>query len=150
MKLKNAAQATACVGDSTRVDTTVAIELAASWKPLMKSKISATTTMSATTVNTARSRASARLRDSAVTFPDISFQIGLHYRLARGPATRVTREVFNRPHCQPDEQRDAEHRAHEERELARVGLIGRRGLGHGGPVSTGMAGSWAHSNQPGS
>jgi hypothetical protein len=50
----------------------------------------------------------------------------------------------------PDEQRDAEHRAHEERKLARVGLIGRRGLGHGGPVSTGMAGSWLHSNQPGS
>ena len=29
-------------------------------------------------------------------------------------------------------------------------LHGRRGLGHGGPVSTGMAGSWPHSNQPGS
>ena len=26
----------------------------------------------------------------------------------------------------------------------------RRGLGHGGPVSTGMAGSWPHSSQPGS
>src|SRR5262249_1229986 len=34
-KLKNAAQTTALPGDSTRVDTTVAIELAASWKPLM-------------------------------------------------------------------------------------------------------------------
>jgi hypothetical protein len=33
-KLKNAAQTTATRGDSTRVDTTVAIELAASWKPL--------------------------------------------------------------------------------------------------------------------
>ena len=33
-KLKNAAQTTAVRGDSTRVDTTVAIELAASWKPL--------------------------------------------------------------------------------------------------------------------
>jgi hypothetical protein len=32
--LKNAAQATATRGDRTRVDTTVAIELAASWKPL--------------------------------------------------------------------------------------------------------------------
>ena len=42
-KLKNAAQTTALPGDSTRVDTTVAIELAASWKPLMKSKTSATT-----------------------------------------------------------------------------------------------------------
>ena len=30
MKLKNAAQATACMGDRTRVDTTVAMELAAS------------------------------------------------------------------------------------------------------------------------
>ena len=36
-KLKNAAQITASRGDSTRVDTTVAIELAASWKPLTKS-----------------------------------------------------------------------------------------------------------------
>ena len=34
-KLKNAAQMTALPGDSTRVETTVAIELAASWKPLM-------------------------------------------------------------------------------------------------------------------
>ena len=34
-KLKNAAQITACPGVSTRVETTVAIELAASWKPLM-------------------------------------------------------------------------------------------------------------------
>src|SRR5262245_17407899 len=33
-KLKNAAHATAVRGESTRVDTTVAIELAASWKPL--------------------------------------------------------------------------------------------------------------------
>jgi hypothetical protein len=35
MKLKNAAQRTALPGDSTRVDTTVAIEFAASWNPLM-------------------------------------------------------------------------------------------------------------------
>ena len=34
-KLKKAAQSTATRGDSTRVDTTVAIELAASWNPLM-------------------------------------------------------------------------------------------------------------------
>jgi hypothetical protein len=34
-KLKNAAQTTAWPGESTRVDTTVAIEFAASWKPLM-------------------------------------------------------------------------------------------------------------------
>src|SRR4029453_14268215 len=42
MKLKAAAQTTALPGLSTRVETTVAIELAASWNPLMKSKISAT------------------------------------------------------------------------------------------------------------
>src|SRR5262245_55594796 len=42
MKLKNAAQVTALPGVSTRVDTTVAIELAASWKPLMKSNVRAT------------------------------------------------------------------------------------------------------------
>ena len=40
-KLKNAAQSTARRGDRTRVDTTVAIELAASWKPLTKSNASA-------------------------------------------------------------------------------------------------------------
>ncbi len=34
-KLKNAAHTTARPGDSTRVETTVAMELAASWKPLM-------------------------------------------------------------------------------------------------------------------
>ena len=34
-KLKKAAQMTALPGVRTRVDTTVAIELAASWKPLM-------------------------------------------------------------------------------------------------------------------
>jgi hypothetical protein len=34
-KLKNAAHTTACPGDSTRVDTTVAMEFAASWNPLM-------------------------------------------------------------------------------------------------------------------
>ena len=41
-KLKKAAQTTAWRGERTRVETTVAMELAASWKPLMKSKASAT------------------------------------------------------------------------------------------------------------
>src|SRR5262245_37193472 len=41
MKLKNAAQTTAFCGDSTRVETTVAIEFAASWKPFRKSKVRA-------------------------------------------------------------------------------------------------------------
>ena len=44
MKFQNAAQITACHGLSTRVATTVAIELAASWKPLTKSKIKAIAT----------------------------------------------------------------------------------------------------------
>jgi hypothetical protein len=43
--LKNAAQATAFWGESTRVETTVAMELAASWKPFRKSNVSATTMM---------------------------------------------------------------------------------------------------------
>jgi hypothetical protein len=34
-KLKTAAQITACPGVSTLVETTVAIELAASWNPLI-------------------------------------------------------------------------------------------------------------------
>src|SRR5437762_4325983 len=42
MKLKNAAQPTAYCGLSTRVDTTVAIEFAASCRPLRKSNASAT------------------------------------------------------------------------------------------------------------
>src|SRR5207237_1568241 len=41
-KLKNAAHRTAIRGDRTRVDTTVATELAASWKPFKKSKTNAT------------------------------------------------------------------------------------------------------------
>src|SRR5919106_3783174 len=53
-KLNSAAQTTATRGASTRVETTVAIELAASWKPLEKSNTSASTTM-ATTVTRARS-----------------------------------------------------------------------------------------------
>ena len=48
MKLNPAAQTTAADGDKTRVDTTVAMEFAASWKPLMKSKHSATPTMART------------------------------------------------------------------------------------------------------
>ena len=47
-KLKKAAQTTATCGERTRVETTVAMEFAASWKPLMKSKTSATTMMKTT------------------------------------------------------------------------------------------------------
>ncbi len=42
-KLKKAAMATAVCGFSTPVETTVAIALAASWKPFMKSNSSART-----------------------------------------------------------------------------------------------------------
>src|SRR5260370_28278764 len=44
-KLKKAAQSTAFWGESTRVETTVAMELAASWKPFRKSKTRATRMM---------------------------------------------------------------------------------------------------------
>jgi len=47
-KLNAAAQTTAAEGDSTRVETTVAMEFAASWNPLMKSKASAITTTAST------------------------------------------------------------------------------------------------------
>ncbi len=52
MKLKKPAQMTAWSGVRTRVETTVAIEFAASWKPLMKSKTSATKMMKTTAVST--------------------------------------------------------------------------------------------------
>src|SRR5207302_212541 len=52
MKLKKPAQMTAWNGVRTRVETTVAIEFAASWKPLMKSKTSATKMMKTTAVST--------------------------------------------------------------------------------------------------
>src|SRR5690348_10826629 len=44
-KLKDAAQATASRGESTRVETTVAMLLAASWKPFRKSKTNAVRTV---------------------------------------------------------------------------------------------------------
>ncbi len=47
-KLKKAAQNTATRGESTRVETTVAIEFAESCIPLMKSKTRATAMMSRT------------------------------------------------------------------------------------------------------
>jgi hypothetical protein len=47
--LKKAANATAVCGRSTPVETTVAMEFAASWKPFMKSNTSASSTSIATT-----------------------------------------------------------------------------------------------------
>ena len=49
-KLKNAAHSTAFLGERTRVETTVAMEFAASWKPLRKSKVRATRMMTTTAV----------------------------------------------------------------------------------------------------
>src|ERR1051325_8146871 len=50
-KLKNGAKATACPGESPRVETTVGIGFAASWKPLMKSNVSATAMIPMTVIN---------------------------------------------------------------------------------------------------
>jgi hypothetical protein len=51
IRLAVAASSTACPGVSTLVATTVAIELAVSWKPLMYSNASAITTTSSTSVS---------------------------------------------------------------------------------------------------
>src|SRR5678815_3106218 len=67
-KLKTAAQMTALPGLSTRVETTVAMEFAASGKPLMKSKASATK-ISATTASRFASIRSGVLHDD--TFEDV-------------------------------------------------------------------------------
>src|SRR5262245_47120956 len=69
MKLKNAAHTTALPGVSTRVETTVAMELAASWKPLMKSKISATRISATTESRLTSIRRSGVLDDDA--FEDV-------------------------------------------------------------------------------
>src|SRR5690606_16580577 len=52
-----AARPTACIGDSTLVATTVAIEFAVSWNPLMYSKVSATRMTTSTRVSMARASA---------------------------------------------------------------------------------------------
>ena len=53
-KLKNAAQITAACGLSTRVETTVAIELAASCMPLRKSNVSASRIRSQTSAGSSQ------------------------------------------------------------------------------------------------
>src|SRR5439155_550264 len=47
-KFQNPAHTTAALGDRTRVETTVATELAASWNPLMKSNVRATSRLART------------------------------------------------------------------------------------------------------
>ena len=63
MKLKNAAHATAQCGFSTRVETTVAIEFAASWRPLMKSNASASATTATRPIPLACAHGSSRRVD---------------------------------------------------------------------------------------
>src|ERR1041385_6774884 len=65
-KLKNAAHSTAFLGESTRVDTTVAMEFAASWKPLRKSNVSATRMMTTTAVKDVDKRAASGVLDDDV------------------------------------------------------------------------------------
>src|SRR5512137_2231596 len=51
MKLKNAANPTACLGLRTFVETTVAIAFAESWKPFVKSKTNARKMIMTTRIN---------------------------------------------------------------------------------------------------
>ena len=74
-KLKKAAHITARRGVSTRVDTTVAIELAASWKPLTKSNARAmamTMTTAASSMDGGGGAAQACLRAIASTTSEMS------------------------------------------------------------------------------
>jgi hypothetical protein len=83
MKLKNAAQTTAARGLSTRVETTVAIELAASWNPLMKSKQSASPT----------SKTSVSMRSYAYsrTMPSTILATSSHRSVASSMLSRMSR-----------------------------------------------------------
>ena len=71
MKLKNAAQTTATLGESTRVETTVAIELAASCRPLRKSKIRATAIRATSSMSEFwhRGGAPGRVQTCSITMP---------------------------------------------------------------------------------
>ena len=79
-KLKNAAHTTAHRGESTRVETTVAIELAASWNPLTKSNTSATTTTVAT-------RSIDRAQACSSTTPSIVLATSSHRSVALSSAS---------------------------------------------------------------
>src|SRR5690606_38204498 len=72
MRFMEAARPTACIGESTLVATTVAIELAVSWKPLMYSNTSAV-------ITTIRTRVSIVAARSGVLEHDF---VGDHARLA--------------------------------------------------------------------
>src|SRR5437879_12324925 len=70
-KLKKAARITGSRGDRTRVDTTVATELAASWKPFKKSKNNATR-ITRMTIPTGTMTAAMRALDLRVFENDVS------------------------------------------------------------------------------
>src|SRR5512139_1059468 len=70
-KLKKAAHTTAFWGERTRVETTVAMELAASWKPFRKSNVSATRMMR--TISGASIGIAAR---SSVLYRDVAHDVG--------------------------------------------------------------------------
>src|SRR5450830_1130995 len=74
-KLKKAANTTACPGFRTPVDTTVAIELAASWKPFMKSNTRAMAT-STTTAHSATGTLLMWVPRSGVLEDDALDQVG--------------------------------------------------------------------------
>src|SRR5688500_670517 len=73
--LKKAAKTIACCGLSTPVETTVAIELAASWKPFMKSNASARTTSIVRIANES-STVAMRARGSGVLEDDALDEVG--------------------------------------------------------------------------
>src|SRR5687768_5435330 len=77
-KLKNAAQMTAAVGVSTRVETIVAIELAASWNPLRKSNTSATKMMKMTSQRNAPTAGA--VEGAEVAAPRKKFMVGIVQR----------------------------------------------------------------------
>src|SRR5689334_9026672 len=83
-KLKNAAHATASLGDRTRVDTTVAMLLAASWNPLRKSKISAVTTVMISSSRFTSVPVDSRVGCSGVLQYDGFQHIGHVFGLVRG------------------------------------------------------------------
>src|SRR6185295_3720028 len=78
-KLKNAAQATALWGERTRVETTVAMEFAASWKPFRKSNVRATRMMKTTSPV-----AAVRGASSGVLDEDIADDVGVVLALVAG------------------------------------------------------------------
>ena len=71
--LKKAAKTMACCGLSTPVETTVAIEFAASWKPFMKSNAIASATSIATTQKPAVTVCIRRPQEFSRTTPSIRF-----------------------------------------------------------------------------